>query len=91
MLRKRWEALLEEAELPGELLPGQSLLELAGQTRALIEGHDGITEYHTERIRVRVKYGEVCICGSGLELTRMTKEQLVITGRIQTVTLEGRK
>lgn len=90
MLRKRWEALLEEAGLPGELVPGQSLLELAGQSRALIEGHSGITEYGSDRIRVRVRFGEVCICGAGLELTSMTKEQLVISGRIDAVTLEGR-
>ena len=88
MLHRRWEALLEEAELPGELLPGQSLLEVAGQSRALVEGHDGISEYGTERIRVRVKYGAVCICGDGLELTRMTKEQVVISGRIRSVALE---
>ena len=90
MPRKPWETLLEDAGLPGELAPGQSLVELAGQSRALIEGHGGITEYGAERIRIRVRFGQVCICGSKLELISMTKEQLVISGRIHSVTLEGR-
>lgn len=89
MLSKRWEALLESAELPGELVPGQPLLELAGQNRALVEGHRGIVEYGRERIRVRVKFGIICICGTGLELTRMTGSQLVISGQIGGITLEG--
>ena len=34
-----------------------------------------------------MKYGLVCVCGCDLELIRMTKEQLIISGRIDAVTL----
>ena len=44
--------LIEEADLPGELLPGQSVVELAGDRRVLIENPD------------RVK----SVCGSGMGL-----------------------
>ena len=46
-----------------------------------------MTQYSAERIGVRVKYGTVCIAGCGLELKQMTKERLVIAGRIDSVNL----
>ena len=56
----------------------------------LIENHFGVKEYGTQRITVKVKYGCVCVCGEHLELMRMTKEQLVICGRIDCVTVQRR-
>ncbi len=79
--------LTEGADLPAEPLPGQPLVELAGDRRVLIENHRGVTEYGREQIRVRVRYGQILVCGGGMELARMTKEQLVIAGRIDSVTL----
>lgn len=79
--------LTEAADLEGEPLPGQSIVEIAGDRRVLIENHGGVKEYSMERISVHVKYGYVIICGCGLELICMTKEQLIISGRIDTVSL----
>lgn len=80
--------LWERLDLPGESLPGQVLVEIAGENRVLIERHCGVREYSRERISVRVKYGLLQICGSCLELRCMTKEQLVICGRIDGVLLK---
>lgn len=82
--------LTEEADLTGEPLPGQPIVEIAGDNRVLIENHFGVKEYGTQRITVKVKYGCVCVSGRGLELQRMTKEQLVIKGRIDCVTVQRR-
>ena len=57
--------LTEDLELPGEILPGQSLVELVGDSRVLV-------------------------CGENLDLARMTQRQLVITGRVEGVTLMRR-
>lgn len=75
------------ADLPGEVMPAQPLVEIAGENRVLIENHHGVTGYGCTEIRVKVRYGQLCICGSCLELARMTKQQLVITGRIDSVSL----
>lgn len=92
MRQRGWiERFTESADLQGELMPGQPLVELFGDRRVLIEHHGGVTEYGREKIQVRVKYGFLCICGGCLELARMTAEQLVITGRIDTVTLIRRR
>lgn len=82
--------LADGVDLTGEPLPGQPIIEIAGDRRVLIENHFGVKEYSRERIGVQVKYGVVTVCGCGLELTRMTKEQLVISGRIDGITLQRR-
>lgn len=83
--------LVDGADLPAEYLPGVPVVEVAGACRVLIERHGGVTEYSRDRICVKVRYGTVCICGCGLELTRMTREQLVISGRIDCVQLQRRE
>ena len=81
------ERLAEESELEAACLPGQPIVEIAGESRVLIENHFGVMGYSGERILVKVRYGCISVCGCGLELIRMTREQLVIRGRIDTVTL----
>lgn len=83
--------LAEEADLAAQPLPGQPIVEIAGDNRVLIENHFGVKEYGTQRITVKVKYGCVCVGGCNLELQRMTKEQLVIKGRIDCVTVQRRE
>ena len=91
MDRSVWNRFLQEAELWEEPFPGQPLVELAGDRRVLIEQHRGVREYSTERISVGVRFGLVQVCGSCLELSRMTREHLVITGNIDCVVLKRRE
>lgn len=87
MERKWVQRLADTADLAGEPLPGVPVVELAGENRVLIEGHRGVSQYSREQITVKVRYGCVCIVGCGLELSRMSKEQLIVTGRIDAVKL----
>ena len=82
--------LADGVDLAGGRLPGMPIVEIAGECRVLIERHGGVTEYSRERISVKVRYGMITVCGCGLELTRMTREQLVISGRIDGVQLQRR-
>lgn len=83
--------IAESTDLTDELLPGVPLVEIAGDSRVLIEHHFGVTEYGRCQICVRVKYGFVVIQGRGLELACMTRQILVITGNIDCVRLERRR
>ena len=58
-------------DLPGEPLPGQSLLELTGDRQVLIENHRGVTQYSREQVGVKVAFGEILLCGRELVLARM--------------------
>lgn len=76
-----------QAELPAEPIPGQPIIELAGDQRVLIERHKGVTQYGCKEIQVKLSFGCVSVSGCHLELARMTKQQLVITGIIERISL----
>ena len=81
------ELLADRAELETEPMPTQPIIEVAGDRRLLVENHRGVSAYSTEKILINVGFGTVCVCGFGLRLIRMTKEQLVIRGRIDSISL----
>lgn len=86
--RKSWtQSFLERIEQQGESTPLQPILELCGDRRIWIENHNGVTEYSLERISVSVRYGQLVICGAGLHLSRMQGQMLVITGKIESITV----
>ena len=89
--RNLLQRLAEGVDLPGEPLPGQPIAEIAGDRRVLIENHHGVKEYTREKICINVKFGQLSVCGCGLELSLMTREQLVISGRIDSITLHRRE
>lgn len=76
-------------DLTGEVCI-EPLVELAGDRRVLIEHHRGISQYQPYCICVKVKFGTVSISGSGMVISQMCREKLVITGRIDSVTLYRR-
>lgn len=86
-----WRKLAHRMDLHSQPLPGVPLVELAGDSRVLLENHQGVLEYTHDRIGIRVKFGCVVVQGQGLELCHMTRQRLVIYGKIRSVTLEGRE
>ena len=89
---RRWlDFLADQTDLPGEAGLGQPLVELAGDRRVLIEHHLGVVQYGRECICVKVNYGVICVEGCGLELARMSREQLIIRGRIHRISVNRRK
>ena len=82
--------LADRADLSAEPLPGLPIIEIAGDTRVLIERHDGVVEYGTQRIRIRVRYGVICILGCDLQLKQMTKQQLIVSGQIDSIQIHRR-
>lgn len=88
--RMRLQRLAETINETSNALPGVPIVELAGDRRVLIENHRGVIEYGSEQICVKVKFGSLRICGQNMELAKMTGEQLVITGVIESVTIRRR-
>lgn len=84
------ELLADRTELETEPMPAQPIVEVAGDQRVLVENHKGVSAYSTDRIVINVSFGTVCVCGCGLRLIRMTKEQLVIRGNVDAVSLQRR-
>lgn len=83
LVRKKIHRLQTNAEA----FPGVPVVEIAGDSRVLIENHIGILEYGYEKITVKVNYGTLLICGNNLTMAQMTTQQLVIMGRISSVSI----
>lgn len=82
-----WRNLLDSGGLEDECIPGQSVVELLGDNRVLIENHRSIMEYEFERICIGVSYGMVCIVGGNLRLRHVTRRKLLISGNIERLEL----
>lgn len=80
-------SLADGLDLPGEPAPGITLAEIWGSRRILIEHHSGIVGYSAEEIVVSVSYGKLKIMGENLTLSLMTRDRIVIGGRIQGVSI----
>ena len=87
MRRGILEKVIWGADLPAEAVPGLPLVEIMGEHRVLIENHRGVVGYGCTEICVKVKFGIIKVCGDGLMLSRMTKQQLIISGKIDGVCL----
>ena len=79
--------MMHAAQLSGETFPGIPLVEIAGDSRVLVENHKGVIYYGPKEVRVNVSYGFLCVCGQNLNMARLAKDQLVITGEIDAVSL----
>lgn len=91
--RKRlFESVIYSSELDPAVQPKLPVIEIAGDKRMLIENHKSVIGYSSGEVVVKVKYGRILIKGYGLQLARLGKDQLVVTGRIDCIMLcrEGR-
>lgn len=85
--RKLLADMLDAVSLDADLQPKLPVLELAGDRRILIENHRSVVHYTGEQIMICMEYGQVCVTGCGLKLEKLGREQLVITGRVDNISL----
>lgn len=85
-----WDKFVTTVNLADEPMPGKSLVEIVGDQCVLIENHCGIISYGKDMITVKTKNGWICVKGMGLCLSKMSREQIRIVGRIHHVELQGR-
>jgi sporulation protein YqfC len=72
----------------GTGLRPRTLIEIYGKERLLVEQHRGILAYGDECIRIGTSFGEVRVEGADLRLCCMSRQQVVIRGRIDAVRTE---
>ena len=86
-VKRKFNHFLPEKAIDPDLFPIVPIVELAGSHRVLVENHLGVIQYSTEKIGIKMKYGEIQICGCGLTLEHMTRVKLIVTGRIDGICL----
>lgn len=85
--KKLFQELAQAADLATEPFPGAPLVELSGNSRALIEHHQGVTGYSENLVSIRVRGGCIEISGENLMLACMSQERLILRGRIDRINL----
>ena len=68
-----------------------SLIEIICDRRVLIERHRGISEYSNRRVTVKKHQGSISINGEDLQLTLISDESVVVTGKIHCVELHDER
>jgi len=83
--QNRFEELLE---IPKELSSNEPKITIIGFNQMLIENYKGILEYQEFYIRLSTYLGIININGFSLNLSEMTKDDILITGKIESLDFE---
>ena len=75
-------------EIPKELSSTEPKITIMGFNEVLIENYKGILEYQEFYIRISTYIGIININGFNLNLTEMTSDDIMITGKIENIDFE---
>lgn len=74
----------DSLELPKEIMLDLPKVTLIGNIQLNIENHKGIIEYTSNQIRISSNSGMIKILGKDLYIKTIIKEEIIITGEINT-------
>lgn len=80
--------IAEFFDMPPEAVSGMPKMTISGSSSVLIENHQGIAEYGSERIEINGGRVKMRLTGAGLELKSMDRTEMVISGQIFSVEFE---
>jgi len=75
-------------DIPEEISSDIPKVTILGFDRMLIENYKAVLEYQDFFVRIKMKTGLININGFGLFMNEMTKDDLIITGNIESVDFE---
>ena len=75
-------------EIPKEVISKAPKITILGFQEMLIENYKGILEYEDFYIRINTSMGTININGYNLNLNQMTEDDIMVTGKIQSIDIE---
>lgn len=88
-MRRKAKKLDEILEIPVELSTDNPKITIVGFERVLIENYRGILEYQEYFVRLNTYIGIININGFNLQLEEMTTDDLLVTGKIDSIDFES--
>ena len=76
-------------EMPEEIISNEPKVTIMGFNQMLIENYKGILEYQEFFIRINTYTGIININGFNLSLNEMTGDDIMVTGKIDSVDFES--
>ncbi len=86
---KKKSRLDEILSIPDEVSTNIPKITVLGFEKVLIENHKGILEYQDFFVRLNTYIGIININGFNLKLDDMTKDDLMVTGKIDSIDFEN--
>lgn len=74
--------------MPEEVVSSVPKITIIGFNEILIENYKGILEYEEIYIRINTHIGIINISGFNLNLEQMSKDDILVTGKIDSITFE---
>lgn len=85
---KRPNKFNEFLDIPKEIGSNQPKITIIGFVELLIENYRGILEYEDYFIRITTHIGTININGINLKLTKLTTDDILVTGRLEKIEFE---
>ena len=79
------EKMINNLELPKDLMLGAAILTVTGRREVLIENYKGILIYEDSFIKIQTKNCRILISGIHLSIDYYTNEEMKITGLIDSI------
>ena len=76
-------------EMPKELSSNEPKVTILGFNQMLIENYKGVLEYQEFFIRINTYMGIININGFNLNLSEMTTDDILVTGKIESIDFES--
>ena len=86
--QKKQSKIERALEIPKEISSNEPKLTITGFNQILLENYKGVLEYQEFFIRISTYIGIVNINGFNLNLTEMTSDDVIITGKIESIDFE---
>ena len=88
-MRRKSRKIDDILEIPVELATNNPKITVVGFERVLIENYRGILEYQEYFVRLNTHIGIININGFNLKLEEMTTDDLLVTGKIDSIDFES--
>lgn len=86
--RQGGHSLTESLHLPQDVTKGETMLTFVGKSAVQIENYRSILLYTNTSIRIQAKRYQLHVSGKNLCIRYYDKDEMKITGRIETITFE---
>ena len=88
MFGRQKKAVVSALNLPEDVFLGEMLLYVTGSSSAVVENYRSILFFSDTMLKLKGKHARLTVCGKQLSIEYYDKEQLKITGWIQSVTFD---
>ncbi len=82
--RNKWNLIPTDKIIDGDLMAGPHI-EMFGSGKIQIDGCEGVYEYNSDYLKLRLKKGALIICGKDFDILTFENKLITVKGKITTV------